>query len=48
MSDADPHAPDAWDEEIRTRLEDIRSGQVNPVPWAEALRQIEADDEVPG
>jgi putative addiction module component (TIGR02574 family) len=40
-SDADAAA--AWDEEIRTRLEDVRLGRVTPVPWAEALRQIEAD-----
>jgi len=43
-ADADPDAAEAWDEEIRTRLEDVRSGRVTPVPWAEALRQIEADD----
>jgi putative addiction module component (TIGR02574 family) len=39
----DADAAAAWDEEIRTRLEDVRSGRVAPVPWAEALRQIEAD-----
>ena len=43
-ADADADAADAWDEEIRTRLEDVRSGRVTPVPWAKALRQIEADD----
>ena len=44
-TDADPDAAEAWDEEIRTRLEDVRSGRVTPIPWAEALRQIEADDD---
>ena len=44
-ADADEGAAHAWDEEIRTRLEDVRSGRVTPVPWAEALRQIEADDD---
>jgi hypothetical protein len=42
---ADADAAEAWDEEIRTRLEDVRSGRVTPIPWAEALRQIEADDD---
>jgi putative addiction module component (TIGR02574 family) len=44
-SDADAAA--AWDEEIRERLEDVRSGRVTPLPWAEALRQIEADGLAP-
>ena len=43
MSDADPHATDAWDGEIRARLEDVQAGRVTPVPGADALRQIEAD-----
>ena len=40
---ADPDAAEAWGEEIRTRLEEVRSGKVTPVPWDEARRQIEAD-----
>ena len=46
--DTDPDAADAWDEEIRTRLEDVRAGRVTPIPWADALRQIEADADGPG
>jgi hypothetical protein len=41
MSDTDE--PDAWDEEIRTRLEDVRGGRVT-----RSLRQIEADADGPG
>lgn len=37
---ADNDAAEAWDEEIRTRLEDVRRGRVTPVPWEEARRQI--------
>jgi putative addiction module component (TIGR02574 family) len=45
---SDTDVAEAWDEEIRTRLEDVRAGRVTPVPWAEALRQIEADADGPG
>jgi putative addiction module component (TIGR02574 family) len=40
---ADADAAEAWDEEIRVRLEEVRAGKVTPVPWDEARRQIEAD-----
>jgi len=30
----------AWSEEIARRIEELDSGQVKPVPWAEARRQI--------
>jgi putative addiction module component (TIGR02574 family) len=39
-SEADTYVARAWDEEIRTRLEDVRRGRVTPVPWEEARRQI--------
>jgi putative addiction module component (TIGR02574 family) len=42
---ADADADAAWDEEIRTRVEDVRSGRVTPVPWPEARAQILADDD---
>jgi hypothetical protein len=29
-----------WDEEIRMRIDGIRSGRVKPIPWAEARRSI--------
>ena len=34
-----------WSEEIRTRIEDVRSGRVKSVPWVEAREQILADDD---
>ena len=40
---AGPVAADAWAREIATRLDDVRSGRVVPVPWADARRQILAD-----
>jgi putative addiction module component (TIGR02574 family) len=30
----------AWSEEIARRVEELDSGKVKPVPWAEARRQI--------
>lgn len=42
--DPDADADAAWADEIKARLEDIRSGRVTPVPWDEARRQILADD----
>jgi hypothetical protein len=30
-------------EEIRSRVEEVRSGQVKPIPWAEAREQIMND-----
>jgi putative addiction module component (TIGR02574 family) len=32
----------AWDEEIQRRVEEVRSGQVKPVPWEEVLAQTNA------
>ena len=32
----------AWNEEIKRRIEEIDSGKVKPIPWAEARRQITA------
>jgi Putative addiction module component len=29
-TDADPDADAAWDQEIRMRLDDVRSGKLNP------------------
>jgi putative addiction module component (TIGR02574 family) len=39
-ADADPGADAAWDEEIRTRVEDVRAGRVAPVPWPDTRAQI--------
>jgi putative addiction module component (TIGR02574 family) len=42
-TDADAEA--AWTEEILSRIEDVRSGRVNAIPWTEARAQILADDD---
>lgn len=36
----DPGVEDAWKEEIRKRLADLRSGVVQTVPWEEARKRI--------
>jgi putative addiction module component (TIGR02574 family) len=36
----DPTAEEAWRLEIARRVEDLDSGKVKPLPWAEARRQI--------
>jgi len=36
----DPNAEAAWAQEIAKRLEEIDSGKVKAVPWAEARRII--------
>ena len=38
----DPSAEDAWKREIARRMEELDSGKVKPIPWAEARRQIAA------
>ena len=38
--DVDVDAEAQWADEIRKRLDDIKSGAVRPVPWAEARRRI--------
>jgi putative addiction module component (TIGR02574 family) len=45
-SEADADTDAAWGEEIRHRIEEIETGQVQSVPWPEARRQIldDADD----
>jgi len=43
--DDDPDAEDAWDDEIRQRLDEVQSGKVKPVTWEEALKQIMRDDD---
>ena len=37
---ADPGAEAAWDEEIKRRVEDIRSGRVKTIPGEEVLREM--------
>jgi putative addiction module component (TIGR02574 family) len=38
----DPAVEAAWSEEIARRMEELDSGKVKPIPWAEARRQIAA------
>lgn len=38
----DESAEEEWKEEIARRVEELDSGKVKPVPWAEARRQISA------
>lgn len=38
----DASVEEAWSQEIARRIEELDSGKVKPVPWAEARRQITA------
>jgi putative addiction module component (TIGR02574 family) len=38
--ETDPEAEALWSEEIRRRLDEVDSGAVRPIPWAEARRKI--------
>jgi putative addiction module component (TIGR02574 family) len=37
---ADPDAEEAWAEEIKRRIDDIRSGKVKLIPGEEVLREL--------
>jgi putative addiction module component (TIGR02574 family) len=37
---SDPDAEAAWSNEIRSRLDEVDSGAVRPIPWAEARLRI--------
>ena len=37
----------AWSQKIRTRVDDIDSGRVNPIPSAEAWKMIDGEAELP-
>lgn len=43
--DVDDNADQAWADEIRHRVEDFRTGQVQLVPWAEVRRRMRGPDE---
>jgi putative addiction module component (TIGR02574 family) len=43
--DTDPDAEAAWDQEIRERLDDLRSGGANAVPLEEARKKIMDDSD---
>jgi putative addiction module component (TIGR02574 family) len=38
----DASVEEAWSQEIARRIEELDSGKVKPIPWAEARRQISA------
>jgi putative addiction module component (TIGR02574 family) len=38
----DSSAEEEWSREIARRIEELDSGKVKPIPWAEARRQISA------
>jgi len=38
----DMSAEEEWSQEIARRIEELDSGKVKPVPWAEARRQVSA------
>ena len=38
----DTSAEEEWSQEIAHRIEELDSGKVRPVPWAEARRQVSA------
>jgi putative addiction module component (TIGR02574 family) len=41
--DTDDGAAAAWAEEIKARLEEVRSGNVKPIPWAEVRKRLRDD-----
>lgn len=42
LEPVDPGADVAWDEEIRRRAEELRSGKVTTIPWSEVRAELEA------
>jgi putative addiction module component (TIGR02574 family) len=38
----DASAEEQWNVEIARRIEELDSGKVKPIPWAEARRQVSA------
>jgi putative addiction module component (TIGR02574 family) len=38
----DASVEEAWSREIAQRIQELDSGKVKPIPWAEARRQITA------
>lgn len=38
----DESAEEEWNKEIARRIEELDSGKVKPIPWADARRQISA------
>lgn len=38
----DEAAEEEWNKEIARRIQELDSGKVKPIPWAEARRQVSA------
>jgi hypothetical protein len=38
----DASAGQEWNDEIARRIQELDSGKVKPIPWAEARRQVSA------
>jgi putative addiction module component (TIGR02574 family) len=38
----DASAEEEWNKEIACRIQELDSGRVKPIPWAEARRQVSA------
>lgn len=38
----DASAEEEWNQEIARRIQELDSGKVKPIPWAEARRQVSA------
>jgi putative addiction module component (TIGR02574 family) len=38
----DASAEEEWNEEIARRIQELDSGKVKPIPWADARRQVSA------
>jgi putative addiction module component (TIGR02574 family) len=38
----DASAEEEWNQEIARRIQELDSGKVRPIPWAEARRQVSA------
>lgn len=44
---ADGDVETAWSAEIQQRLQELQTGQVQPIPWPEARRLIMEDSDEP-
>jgi putative addiction module component (TIGR02574 family) len=38
--DVDPSVEEAWDVEIRRRVEELESGSVEPIPWSDVRQRL--------
>jgi putative addiction module component (TIGR02574 family) len=36
----DPNVEEAWDVEIRRRVEELESGSVQPIPWSDVRQRL--------